>query len=220
MRDQNVAADTMMSESSCRDERPDPPNWPSQTRRQLFGGFHLKFHEVSPNSKLCATLLYDSISNVSNRIDSTLFDTIRKGACLVSLGRRLAEVRRKAALNQIEFALHFGVSQSAYKNYERDATEPPVHLLADICEKYDVNLNWLATGVGAQDAVNLKELSRRALIAVENHLNAKEVELATFKKADLMSFVLEYLISHPDASEKFLASIMETFVGDEANKQG
>lgn len=138
----------------------------------------------------------------------------------MSLGRRLAEVRRKTPLNQIEFAQLFGVSQSAYKNYERDATEPPVHLLADICEKYDVNLNWLATGIGAQDAVNLKELSRRALIAVENHLNAKEVRLPTFKKADLMSFVLEYLMSHPDASEKFLASIMETFVGDEANKQG
>ncbi|NJO33615.1 MAG: helix-turn-helix transcriptional regulator [Rhodospirillales bacterium] len=164
--------------------------------------------------------MYDSITNVSNRIDSTLFDTIRKGSCLVSLGRRLAEVRRKAAINQVEFAQLFGVSQSAYKNYERDATEPPVHMLADICEKYDVNLNWLATGIGAQNAVNLKELSRRALIAVENHLNAKEVKLPTFKKADLMSFVLEYLMSHPDVSEKFLASIMETFVGDETNKQG
>lgn len=220
MRDHDAAADTVVPEFSSSDQRPDTPNWPSQARRKLLGRFHLKLHDVSPISKRCAMFVYDSIRNVSNRIDSILFDTIRKEGSVVSLGRRLAEVRRRTPLNQIEFAQLFGVSQSAYKNYERDATEPPVHLLADICEKYDVNLNWLATGTGAQDAVNLKELSRRALIAVENYLTVKEVKLPTFKKADLMSFVLEYLMSHPDASEKFLTSIMETFVGDEAIKQG
>jgi DNA-binding transcriptional regulator YiaG len=54
----------------------------------------------------------------------TYIDTVRQAS--MNLGSRIALLRKRTGLNQVEFAQHLGISQSAFKNYERGASEPPV----------------------------------------------------------------------------------------------
>ena len=58
----------------------------------------------------------------------------------------MAEVRGAQGLNQVDFAELVGVSRSAYKNYERGASDPPTNLVVQICERYGVDANWLLFG--------------------------------------------------------------------------
>lgn len=128
----------------------------------------------------------------------------------MSIGRRLADIRRRKSLNQVEFAGLLGVSQSAYKNYEREATDPPVALLLDISKTQKVNIGWLMLGEGAPDAESLKKLIERSVLEVELFLSRKEQTLSSQGKASAVSLVFEYLSEHPETSEKFLNSVMET----------
>jgi transcriptional regulator with XRE-family HTH domain len=63
-----------------------------------------------------------------------------------SIGRRMAEVRSATGLNQVGFAELINVARSSYKNYERDALDPPVSLVMAICERFGVDANWLLMG--------------------------------------------------------------------------
>jgi transcriptional regulator with XRE-family HTH domain len=71
----------------------------------------------------------------------------------------MAEVRAAQGLNQIDFAELVGVSRSAYKNYERGASDPPTSLVVQICERYGVDANWLLFGTRRP---NEDELNRMA----------------------------------------------------------
>ena len=127
----------------------------------------------------------------------------------MSIGKRLADIRRKQSLNQVEFAEHFGVSQSAYKNYEREATDPPVVLLAAICTTYKIDIRWLILGEGAPNSDVLKSLVERSVLIVERFVDEAKEEMSSEGKAALVSLVFEYLSSHPETSEVFLASVMQ-----------
>lgn len=128
----------------------------------------------------------------------------------MSIGKRLADIRRRKSLNQVEFAELLGVSQSAYKNYEREATDPPIALLIDISKTQKVNISWLVLGEGAPDAESLKELVERSVLEVERFLLRRDQTLSPEGKASAVSLVFEYLSEHPETSEKFLNSVMET----------
>lgn len=74
-----------------------------------------------------------------------------KGA--MSIGKRLAAVRRLSGLNQIDFASHFGVSKNSIKDYERGATDPSYSLLVKLCTRYKIDANWLMLGRGNPDQI-------------------------------------------------------------------
>lgn len=90
----------------------------------------------------------------------------------MSIGKRLVEVRKATGLNQTDFAVQFGVSRGTYKNYERGAVDPPISLVAKICEKYGANANWLLLGKSKPSEDDLNRVSASIAFAID-YLNER-----------------------------------------------
>lgn len=89
----------------------------------------------------------------------------------VSVGRRLAEIRKDKDERQPEFARKLGVSESAYKNYERGERDLPLKTAKDICERYDVNPAWLLLGNGVKYGSEIKPLLQKCESAVSTFID-------------------------------------------------
>ena len=92
---------------------------------------------------------------------------------MLLIGSRIQEYRKKAGLNQEEFAEKMGVSRQAVSKWERDKAYPDLDRLVCICEILDVQVGELIYGKGdepeapeevsgdgtsANNAVHLKNL--------------------------------------------------------------
>ena len=64
------------------------------------------------------------------------------------LGKRLNEIRKTLKLTQEEISTQTGISYRAYTSYEREDRNPSLEFLDILVKKYNVNLNWLISGVG------------------------------------------------------------------------
>ncbi|MCV0429833.1 MAG: helix-turn-helix domain-containing protein [Roseibium sp.] len=126
------------------------------------------------------------------------------------IGKRLAVVRESAGFSQIPFAQKLGVSQSSYKNYERGASPVPVSLIARICEDYEVSPAWLVLGEGAIKSELNGELVEGAVLAVEKFAEAHDLDPPLERKAKLIRFVYEEVISGRDFGDKELKRIFNT----------
>lgn len=61
--------------------------------------------------------------------------------------QRIREVRQKAGLNQTEFAEIIGTTKNQLSKYETSTQDTPTKVIISVCEKFDVDANWLM-GVG------------------------------------------------------------------------
>jgi DNA-binding XRE family transcriptional regulator len=66
----------------------------------------------------------------------------------MELSSRISKVRESLGLNQSEFALKIGASDSSISNWETGKTTPSRMTLARIAEGFGVSLEWLRTGQG------------------------------------------------------------------------
>jgi transcriptional regulator with XRE-family HTH domain len=70
------------------------------------------------------------------------------GNCLLSLGKRLKQIRESLKLSQQQFAEKLSIkSQSVYK-VEKDLNGLSNETLINLIKNYNVNINWLLTGEG------------------------------------------------------------------------
>lgn len=61
---------------------------------------------------------------------------------------RIAEVRKAVNLTQEKFAAQLGLSRNFLWMIEKGDRVPSDRTIADICREFNVNENWLRTGVG------------------------------------------------------------------------
>lgn len=66
-------------------------------------------------------------------------------------GERLTEVIRRAKVTREIFAKELGYGLTALKSWISGETSPNLQTILKICDKYRVNLEWLATGVGSAE---------------------------------------------------------------------
>ena len=64
------------------------------------------------------------------------------------LGDQVKLVRKEADLTQTQFAERLGVKQNTIAQIEIGRREPSEQLILAICREYNVNGDWLRTGVG------------------------------------------------------------------------
>lgn len=62
--------------------------------------------------------------------------------------KRIKEVYKKSKLSQKEFAKRIGVTEATAGYYLERGCAPSVHIIATICEKFDVSADWLLLGRG------------------------------------------------------------------------
>lgn len=66
----------------------------------------------------------------------------------MSIVDRVIKIRNDAGLNLTDFAKKLNVSRSLISLLEKGEREYTKRTLQDICEKFNVNYNWLAYGEG------------------------------------------------------------------------
>lgn len=64
------------------------------------------------------------------------------------MNERIKKIRKDAGLNQTEFGSIIGASRDAVATYESGRVIPDASKLMLICEKFNVNPDWLETGEG------------------------------------------------------------------------
>lgn len=65
---------------------------------------------------------------------------------LSTIGERIRAVRQKAGLSLDRFAEALGYSRRALINWEQNAAEPPIGILAKLRNLYDVDPEWVVMG--------------------------------------------------------------------------
>ncbi len=61
----------------------------------------------------------------------------------IILGKRLKELRTERNLTQKQIAEHFNINSVTYLHYEKDQREPPLALLAEFAQYYNVSVDYL-----------------------------------------------------------------------------
>lgn len=64
------------------------------------------------------------------------------------IGIRIKEVRKALKKTQQDFADVLGLKRNTIAGYEIGSVTPSERTIVDICEKYNVNQQWLETGEG------------------------------------------------------------------------
>ena len=65
-----------------------------------------------------------------------------------TIGERIKHIRKSAGLTQQKFADTIGLKQNTVATFEMGKTSPSDRTIADICREFNVNRQWLETGIG------------------------------------------------------------------------
>jgi transcriptional regulator with XRE-family HTH domain len=87
------------------------------------------------------------------------------------IGYRIKCIRKENNLNQIQFAKNIGISQGNLSEIEIGNSNPSAETLISIRTQYNVNLNWLLTGVIEEDGITYEDDYEKTLIEVFRNLN-------------------------------------------------
>lgn len=76
-----------------------------------------------------------------------------------AIGKRLKQLRKKIGMSQKEFAEKLNITPSSLNNYEVGRRNIPPEILADLSDKFNVNIDWLLTGNDPmfKDELEIKE---------------------------------------------------------------
>ena len=64
----------------------------------------------------------------------------------MTFGERLRTLRKELGIKQKDFAQALGVNSITYGGYERNLREPPLQMLTNLVNRYNIDVNWLLTG--------------------------------------------------------------------------
>lgn len=121
------------------------------------------------------------------------------------MNKRIKKIRQNAGMTQREFADRIGVSRNTIAAYETDARVPIDAIIVSICREFNVNEDWLRTGLGNMYAeVNPDIQLSKAL----GSLLRKEA--GSFKKQLILS-LLELNQKEWDTLEKLITSVTKKY---------
>lgn len=117
------------------------------------------------------------------------------------MNKRIKEIRQNADMTQREFADRIGVSRNTIAAYETDARVPIDAIIVSICREFNVNEDWLRTGLGNMYAeVNPDIQLSKALGSLLRE------EAGSFKKQLILS-LLELNQKEWNTLEKLITSV-------------
>ena len=121
------------------------------------------------------------------------------------MNKRIKKIRQNAGTTQREFADRIGVSRNTIAAYETDARVPIDAIIVSICREFNVNEDWLRTGLGNMYAeVNPDIQLSKALGSLLRE------EAGSFKKQLILS-LLELNQKEWDTLEKLITSVTKKY---------
>lgn len=88
----------------------------------------------------------------------------------MSIGKRIAEIRKLEGLSQEDFGKTIGLSRSIIGCYEKDIRNVSDRAIRDICINFNINEDWLKNGVGEKNTIP-KEINDLAKVLAEISLS-------------------------------------------------
>lgn len=128
----------------------------------------------------------------------------------MKIHNRLKIVRKKEGINQIPFAQLLGVSQSAYANYERGATDVPISVAQRICQDFGISADWLLLGNGAMAAEQLGPMVEEAVCEMRQFMDDNDLRIPAEKQGKIARFLFEEKASGRRIDSEFLDRISRT----------
>lgn len=112
-----------------------------------------------------------------------------------TLDERIRKLRRYFDLTQQEFAEKVGTTRNNIAGYETGKRLPSVAVVSAICDKCNVNEQWLRTGEGTMFAPEIEDalgvfIRERNLTSTDRILIEKFVSLSTKARQAVVSYVL------------------------------
>lgn len=121
------------------------------------------------------------------------------------MNKRIKKIRQNAGMTQREFADRISVSRNTIAAYETDARVPIDAIIVSICREFNVNEDWLRTGLGNMYAeVNPDIQLSKALGSLLRE------EAGSFKKQLILS-LLELNQKEWDTLEKLITSVTKKY---------
>lgn len=121
------------------------------------------------------------------------------------MNKRIKKIRQNAGMTQREFADRIGVSRNTIAAYETDARVPIDAIIVSICREFNINEDWLRTGLGNMYAeVNPDIQLSKALGSLLRE------EAGSFKKQLILS-LLELNQKEWDTLEKLITSVTKKY---------
>lgn len=94
------------------------------------------------------------------------------------MNTRIKQLRKQLKLSQQEFADKIHISRSQLSYYESGTVTIPERSQKEICEKFNVNMEWLRTGEGEMNQPE-PEIDELAYLMGKFSINASEDETRT-----------------------------------------
>lgn len=139
----------------------------------------------------------------------------------LSFAERLKLIR--GATSQSEFAETLGIGLRTYSRYENEERMPDLNTILEIHKNFDVNLNWLITGIGNKNSLDpifspyfeiLKNICpAEELEHIEESTINDMLEILNKKIADHLVKTLLKQVSEIPILEKFINMIIMNDVG-------
>lgn len=130
----------------------------------------------------------------------------------VTIAERLAHFRKSLGMNQIPFAEKLGVSQSAYKNYEREATDLPINVAVKVCRDYDVSAEWLLLGRGGINEQMSDEIIEKAVIVTREFLKENGFDIPPEKEAKIVRYLVRKMADTGEISPRETEDIIRLVI--------
>lgn len=83
------------------------------------------------------------------------------------LGERMKAVRKASGLSQVEFSSRLSVTRNTIAKYETNCVKPSDLFLSYLCKVFNVNKEWLLSGVGEMQV----SCNREAIQSLESKLH-------------------------------------------------
>lgn len=101
------------------------------------------------------------------------------------IGYRIKCIRKEKNLNQSQFAKSIGISQGNLSEIEMGNSNPSEETLVAIRGEYNINLNWLLTGLDTEDGITYEDHNEKKLVKAYRELNDYDkneiIEIAELK---------------------------------------
>ena len=95
----------------------------------------------------------------------------------MTIGKRIKELKTRLKITSAEMANELDIPVRTIGSYERDEAQAGAKFFNALIEKYQVNINWLLTGIGNMFISSKTEIDVKYLAQIEQQLNLTAEEL-------------------------------------------
>lgn len=133
---------------------------------------------------------------------------------VMSIGDKIAFVRKAAGLSQEAFARQIGIGRSAYQHYERNEHDVPSSVLTTLCKQFGIDPTWLLFDDGekliSERGRGSLEISRYLCDFVEGRARRLGKTLTEQKKWEIIHIIADDFFEADGDLEQISSKCEET----------